>query len=67
MDINDIKSQYVDLNLQLINALSTMDLSDKVINIRKSMKELQNICPHTDGIHNFALEYKCPYCGRIFD
>lgn len=66
MDIEEVKVIYDELNEQLQYALSHMELSDDIRNIRKALLELQKECPHGDFIHNYALYEKCPYCGKIF-
>lgn len=63
MKNQEIKATYDYLNQELRDALSTMERSDKIIEIRKAIKELQNICPHTG---NYELNQKCPYCGKKF-
>lgn len=66
MDINNIKTQYDNLNNQLKQALARMELTDKIIIIRDQIKDLQQICPHNNGHYDFSRDIECPYCGRKF-
>jgi len=50
----------------LNDALSHMELSDRIFIIRDEIKELQNICPHDNGSYNFSDQESCPYCGKKF-
>jgi len=66
MIIDNIKEQYNQLSLQLRKALSTMERSDDVSTIREKIKNLQEICPHSDGTFDYSNQDVCPYCGRKF-
>lgn len=66
MIIENIKEQYNQLNLQLKNALSTMERSDNVFIIREKIKDLQKVCPHSDGNFDYSDQDVCPYCGKKF-
>ena len=66
MNINDIKVRYSNLAMELKDALSRMEKTDKVIMIKDAIKELQNICPHNNGSFDFSDTDECPYCGRKF-
>ena len=66
MDINSIKSKYDNLNRELKDALSRMQLTDRVTTIRHSIQELQQMCPHDNGSFDFSTTNECPYCGRKF-
>ena len=66
MDINEIKTTYTNLSLELKEALSKMQLTDRVVTIRDAIKELQNMCPHDNGSFDFSTTANCPYCGKHF-
>ena len=66
MDINNIKTKYEELNFELRDALSRMQLTDKVTSIRQSIKDLQILCPHNNGSYDFSDTAECPYCGKKF-
>jgi len=66
MDINNIKQEYQNLSQELKSALSRMERSDRVFIIRDQMKELQNLCPHSNGSYDFSNVDECPYCGKKF-
>lgn len=66
MDIDEIKTSYEDLSEKLKDALSKMELTDKVITIRNEIKDLQKLCPHNNGKYDFAEADECPYCGKKF-
>lgn len=66
MNCQDIHEQYKDLQTQLVDALSRMELTDKVICIRGEIIKLQNICPHDNGTYSFTNDAQCPYCGKKF-
>ena len=66
MDINEIKTTYTNLTLELKEALSKMQLTDRVITIRDAIKDLQNMCPHDNGSFDFSTTTDCPYCGKHF-
>ena len=54
------------LTVELMTALSTMDLKKDIPNIRKEIAELQDMCPHKNSMMDFSHEEECPYCGRRF-
>lgn len=64
--IEAIQADYRELNNMLNDALSHMELSDRIFIIRDEIKELQNICPHDNGSYNFSDQESCPYCGKKF-
>lgn len=67
MDINEIKTKYQNLNLDLRQALSTMEKKDSVILIRQQIEELQQLCPHKiNDTYDFSHSDHCPYCGKKF-
>ena len=66
MEMDTIKTKYNILNQELKQALSTMEYSDRVITIKESIKELQDICPHNNGSYDFSITENCPYCGKKF-
>lgn len=66
MDMNTIKNSYEDLSRELRRALSTMEKTDRVINIRQQILDLQKLCPHDNGNYDFSHSDECPYCGKKF-
>ena len=53
------------LEEKLAAALSTMELSNAVKEIREEIKELQDECPHTNDDGSFALvNERCCFCGK---
>lgn len=66
MDINNIKTQYDNLNADLKQALSRMERTDRVIKIHEAIRDLQQLCPHNNGSFDFTTTDECPYCGRKF-
>lgn len=66
MDINNIKQEYQKLSHDLKDALSRMERTDRVFIIRDQMKELQDLCPHSNGNYDFSNVEECPYCGKKF-
>lgn len=66
MDIEQVKARYDELNERLQYALSHMELSDEIHNVRKEILELQNECPHSNAIYNYTLYGECPYCKKKF-
>ena len=66
MNIDSIKNKYKELNIELKRALSGMERSDKVFIIRDAIKDLQHICPHSNGSYDFSDTDECPYCGKRF-
>jgi hypothetical protein len=66
MDTDNIKTKYDKLNAELKQALSSMTLSDRIFTIRDEIKDLQKICPHSNGLYDFSHSDECPYCGKKF-
>lgn len=67
MDINEIKTKYQNLNLDLRRALSTMEKKDSVVLIKQQIEELQQLCPHKiNDTYDFSHSDHCPYCGKKF-
>ena len=66
MDINEIKTKYEKLNKDLKKALKRMELTDRVFVIRDAIKDLQALCPHSNGNYDFSDTDECPYCGKHF-
>ena len=65
MTIEQIIQNKLSLNTELYHALSTMEKSDKIKEIRERIKANQEACPHYS--EKFNLEIKdgtCPYCGK---
>lgn len=56
--LEEIQYARTRLDEELSRALSTMEKSDRVKEIRFEIKQNQNRCPH---IENFEV---CPYCGK---
>ena len=49
----------------MLSLISTMERKSVIYELRKELRELQNICPHFSAEHNFAMvEGYCPYCGK---
>ena len=66
MDVIDIKKRYNELSVELKKALTKMERSDRVLNIRDEIKALQALCPHNMGNYDFSQSEECPYCGKKF-
>lgn len=66
MNIENIKDKYSELSKELKQVLSTMQRSDRVFVIRDEIKDLQALCPHSNGNYDFSDTGECPYCGRKF-
>ncbi len=65
MNINEIIATKEHLEAELKIALSTMERSDKIQNIRQKMYENQAACPHFSPEFNWTSpDGKCPYCGK---
>lgn len=65
MNIEDIISTREFLAHELKAALSTMEMSDKIKEIRKKIEENQNACPHfSDKFQWTWTDDHCPYCGK---
>ena len=54
MSIDTIGARYEVLRDDLKRALSTMELSDKIMKIREEIHDLQLICPHNSGSFDFS-------------
>ena len=68
MTMDEIIKQREILNEELKIALSTMERSDKIQNIRQKIIINQQQCPHYSNKYNWAIiNNKCPYCGFVFD
>lgn len=66
MTNNEVKAKYQELSMELKDALSRMERTDRVFVIRDEIKELQNMCPHSNGNYDFSDQDNCPYCGKKF-
>lgn len=67
IDIDTIISRYEHLNSELRIALSTMEKSDRVKEIRDAIHENQAACPHASAKYNWTMaDNRCPYCGFDF-
>ena len=66
MTNNEVKAKYQQLSADLKDALSHMERSDRVFLIRDEIKQLQAICPHSNGTYDFSDQANCPYCGKKF-
>ena len=66
MEVIDIKKRYNELSVELKKALTKMERSDRVLNIRDEIKALQALCPHNMGNYDFSQSEECPYCGKKF-
>ena len=67
MNIDKIISNKERLNKELRIALSTMERSDKIYEIKKEIIENQKVCPHVSNKYNWAIvDSICPYCGFHF-
>lgn len=66
MTNNEVKAKYQQLSVDLKDALSHMERSDRVFLIRNEIKQLQEICPHSNGTYDFSDQVNCPYCGKKF-
>ena len=66
MDINNVKTQYDELNKELKQALSRMERTDRVFAIKEAINDLQKLCPHDNGSFDFSTTTDCPYCGKVF-
>ena len=68
MNIDNIISNHERLDRELKIALSTMERSDRVFEIKKEIIENQKQCPHFSDKYNWTVAYgKCPYCGFHFN
>jgi len=66
MNTDNIKNKYKELSTELKKALTTMERSDRVFIIRDEIKDLQKLCPHSNGSYDFSDSDSCPYCGKKF-
>ena len=66
MNTDNIQEKYRQLSAELKQALSVMQRSDRVFVIRDEIKDLQKLCPHTNGAYDFSNADACPYCGKKF-
>ena len=67
MTMDEIIHTREQLEKELRFALSTMERSNAVFNIKKKIIETQNRCPHFDNNYNWAIiDDTCPYCGFHF-
>ena len=68
MTIDDIISTNEKLARELRVALSTMERSDKIAEIRTKIIDNQKHCPHFSSRYNWTIANNvCPYCGFHFD
>ena len=61
MGIDNIQLRYKELSTDLKKELSRMERTDKIFVIRHEIKELQKICPHSNGNYDFSDTEECPY------
>ena len=54
MDINNIGDRYKILSSDLKKALSTMELTDRILKIRDEIHDLQILCPHNIGSFDYS-------------
>ena len=66
MDINTVQGRYKELQSELKRELCKMERSDRVFVIRDEIKDLQLLCPHSNGNYDFSDTDSCPYCGKKF-
>lgn len=66
MTNTEVKTKYQELSSELKDALSRMERTDRVFVIRDEIKELQSMCPHSNGTYDFSDQDNCPYCGKKF-
>jgi hypothetical protein len=67
INIDEIIQRHEELNKELRVALSTMEKSDRVKEIRKAIEENQIHCPHMSLEYSWPIiDNKCPYCGYKF-
>lgn len=62
-----IKKQYQELEEELKSALSTMEYSHRIREIREEIFHLQHVCPHKyeDGTFAFNETHRCLFCGKV--
>ena len=67
MTMEEVITTREQLNRELRMALSTMERSDRVFDIKKKIIENQAHCPHFSDKYNWAIiDDTCPYCGLHF-
>lgn len=67
MTMKEIIQTRETLDHKLRLALSTMERSDAIYDLRKQIIENQKLCPHFDNNYNWAIiDNTCPYCGFHF-
>ena len=66
MNEDEIRDRYQMLSSELKSALSTMELTDRIIKIRSEIHDLQLLCPHNAGSYDYSQSDECPYCGKKF-
>lgn len=65
MTIDDIIYTHDKLEHELKIALSTMEKSNLIKEIREEIKFNQSHCPHVSDKYNWAIVNEiCPYCGK---
>lgn len=68
MTIEEIINNHEKLNKELRIALSTMERSNTIAEIRSKIIKNQMACPHISDKYNWTVaDGKCPYCGFTFD
>ena len=68
MNIDEIIKAHSELDRELRIALSTMERSNKIEEIRKKIKDNQAHCPHASAKYNWTIANGvCPYCGFVLD
>lgn len=67
MNIDAIINRHKSLDKELQMALSTMERSDRVVEIRREIIDNQKQCPHVSDKYNWTITNEtCPYCGFHF-
>lgn len=65
MKMEEIILRHEKLSRDLTMALSTMERKSTIAEIRKELREIQNVCPHYSDEYNFTMvDGYCPYCGK---
>ena len=66
VNIDDVIRTREALENDLRAALSLMERSDAIYDIRAAIIENQQKCPHISNKYNWAvINNICPYCGRV--
>ena len=65
-EIQDIINTRERLDKELRLALATMEHKERVLEIRKQIKENQERCPHYSAQFNWTCVDGCPYCGKKY-